>query len=64
MACFQIAHGARVCDPQQLCQPERLRYELEDRESRSLLWLTEPRSITVAMRQTHSGTAFSNGNED
>jgi hypothetical protein len=36
--------GARVCDPQQLCQPDGVRIKSRRLEISTLLRLTEPRS--------------------
>ena len=38
-------NGARVCDPQQLRRAERAQTELKCLETRTLLRLTEPRSV-------------------
>ena len=45
-ACFQIADGARVCDPQQCRQLESSRISRPYRGFRTPLRLTEPRSET------------------
>ena len=38
-------NGARVCDPQQLRQTERAQTELRRLEARTLLRVTDPRSV-------------------